>query len=51
MTNCTNTISGFRNLLGKGYVDPVIQEEIKHVPFEVVQMPNETVGIRVRYLN
>jgi len=49
ITNPKNTISGFRNLLGRGYDDPVTQEEIKHVPFKVEKKPDETVGIRVMY--
>jgi len=47
VTNPKNTISGFRNLLGRGFSDPITQDEIKNVPFTVEAFQDETVGFRV----
>ena len=47
VTNPKNTISGFRNLLGRGFSDPVTQDEIRNVPFTVEELKDKTVGFRV----
>lgn len=47
VTNPKNTISGFRNLLGRGFSDPVTQDEIRNVPFMVEERKDKTVGFRV----
>ncbi len=45
--NCKNTVWGFKNLVGRKFSDPVVQEELKEFPFVVVQQPNDVVGIKV----
>jgi len=51
ITNFRNTIWGFKTLVGRKFSDPFVQEEIKQFPFEVVQLPNDGIGIKVGILN
>ena len=48
VTNYKNTIWGFTPFLGRKYSDPVVQEEIKRVPYQVVEQPGNEIGIKVR---
>ena len=45
--NPKNTIWGFKTLMGRKFSDPIVQEEIKWLPYEVVQRPNDEIGIKV----
>ena len=47
VTNPKNTITGFRNLLGRGFSDLITQDEIRNVPFIVEEKKDKTVGFRV----
>ena len=47
VTNFKNTIWGFTPFLGRKYSDPVVQEEIKRVPYQVVERPGNEIGIKV----
>ena len=47
VTNMKNTINGFKRLLGRKYNDPHVQQELKYLPFWVIQQPNGSVGIKV----
>ena len=47
VTNPKNTITGFRNLLGRGFSDPVTQDEIRNVPFTVEERKDKTAGFKV----
>ena len=47
VTNYKNTIWGFTPFLGRKYSDPVVQEEIKRVPYQVVERPGNEIGIKV----
>lgn len=47
VTNFKNTIWGFTPFLGRKFSDPIVQEEIKRVPYEVVERPGDEVGIKV----
>lgn len=51
VTNMKNTIYGFKRLLGRKYNDPYVQQELKYLPFRVVQQPNGSIGIKVNYLD
>ncbi|GBP59517.1 97 kDa heat shock protein [Eumeta japonica] len=51
VTNMKNTVFGFKRLLGRKFVDPYVQKELKHFPFKVEQRPDGGVGIRANYLN
>ena len=44
VTNFKNTITPF---LGRKYSDPIVQEEIKRVPYQVVERPGNEIGIKV----
>ncbi len=46
--NFKNTVYGFKILLGRKYSDPFVQNELKMLPFEVVQTENDKIGIKVR---
>ncbi len=46
--NFKNTLYGFKVLLGRKYSDPFVQNELKMLPFEVVESPNDKIGIKVR---
>jgi molecular chaperone DnaK (HSP70) len=48
VTNMKNTIYGFKRLLGRKYNDPHVQQELKYLPFRVIQQPNGNIGIKVR---
>ena len=50
VTNPKNTVSGFRNLLGRGFSDPITQDEIRNVPFTVEEWKDNTVGFRVSFI-
>lgn len=47
VTNMKNTIYGFKRLLGRKYNDPHVQQELKYLPFGVIQQPNGSIGIKV----
>ena len=49
VTNLRNTISQFKRFIGKKFSDPIVQEEIKTFPYEVVERTNDSVGIKVLY--
>lgn len=38
-----------KSLLGKNYSDPEVQEEMKKLPFKLVQMEGDHIGIQVNY--
>jgi len=50
MSNMKNTVWGFKKLIGRKFADPVVQREVKEMPFDVVETPDGTTGIRVQYL-
>ena len=45
--NFKNTLYGFKVLLGRKYSDPFVQNELKMLPFEIVESPNDKIGIKV----
>ena len=52
VTNYKNTIWGFIPFLGRKFSDPVVQDEMKRVPYQVVERPGNEIGIKVsRYLD
>ncbi|XP_068228279.1 97 kDa heat shock protein isoform X2 [Palaemon carinicauda] len=50
-TNMKNTLCGFKRLLGRNYRDPKVQAELSRLHYRVVEQPDKSVGIVVRYLN
>ena len=52
VTNPKNTITGFRNLLGRGFSDPIAVDEVRNVPFTVEERKDNTIGFKVsKYIN
>lgn len=51
ISNMTNTISGFKHLLGRKFQDPVVQKEILSTPYQVEECADGSVGIRVTYMD
>lgn len=49
ITNHKNTIWGWKRLIGKKFHDPVVQNELGHLPYEVVEGPEGSVNVRVTY--
>lgn len=47
VSNVTNTVMGFKNLVGRSFSDPVVQEEIKRQYCKFEQLPNDKIGIKV----
>ena len=45
--NFKNTVWGFKTLLGRKFSDPYVQDEIKHLPFKVVEHGKDNIGITV----
>lgn len=50
VTNMKNTIHGFKRLLGRKFKDPHVQDELKFLPYNVVEQPDGSIGIKVKYL-
>lgn len=50
LTNLKNTVTSFKNLVGRKFSDPVVQREIKWIPCRVVPLPDDYIGIQVNYL-
>lgn len=47
VSNLRNTISQFKRFIGKKFSDPSVQEDLKHVPYQVVEQPGDGIGIKV----
>ena len=48
ITNLKNTVWGVKHLVGRQFSDPVVQEEVKRLPFRVVQQSGDRVGVKVQ---
>uniref|UniRef100_A0A1B6C8J9 Uncharacterized protein n=3 Tax=Clastoptera arizonana TaxID=38151 RepID=A0A1B6C8J9_9HEMI len=51
VTNMKNTIFDFKRLLGRKWSDPFVQQEMKRLPYQIIQQPNGGIGIKVHYLD
>ncbi|KAL3266028.1 hypothetical protein HHI36_010215 [Cryptolaemus montrouzieri] len=51
VTNLKNTVYGLKRLLGRKYRDPHVQRELQMLPFNVIEVANGNIGIKVHYLN
>ena len=47
VTNIKNTIYGMKRLLGRKYNDPHVQRELKYLPYNVIELHNGKIGIKV----
>jgi hypothetical protein len=50
VTNYKNTITGFIELLGLDFNDPLVQARKATAPFDMVEMPDGSVGYAITYL-
>ncbi|KAF4098186.1 heat shock 70 kDa protein 4a [Onychostoma macrolepis] len=50
VTNCKNTVQGFKRFHGRAFSDPYIQATKSGLVFDLAQMPTGTTGIKVMYM-
>ncbi|XP_075889001.1 heat shock 70 kDa protein 4-like [Nelusetta ayraudi] len=50
VTNCKNTVQGFKRFHGRAFSDPYVQRLKNSTIYDVVQMPTGTAGIKVMYM-
>ncbi|ROJ62465.1 Heat shock 70 kDa protein 4 [Anabarilius grahami] len=50
VTNCKNTVQGFKRFHGRAFSDPYIQAAKSGLVYDLAQMPNGTTGIKVMYM-
>uniref|UniRef100_A0A4W4G442 Heat shock protein 4b n=1 Tax=Electrophorus electricus TaxID=8005 RepID=A0A4W4G442_ELEEL len=50
VTNCKNTVQGFKRFHGRAYSDPFVQSAKSKIGYELSQMPTGTTGIKVTYM-
>lgn len=51
VSNTKNTFFGFKRLLGRKFKDPFVQQELKSLPFKVVETANGNIGMVANYLD
>ncbi|KAK9875649.1 hypothetical protein WA026_009447 [Henosepilachna vigintioctopunctata] len=51
VTNLKNTVYGLKRLLGRKFRDPHVQRELQMLPFNIIEVANGNIGIKVQYLN
>ncbi|KAI4897313.1 hypothetical protein NFI96_034022 [Prochilodus magdalenae] len=50
VTNCQNTVQGFKRFHGRAFSDPFVQNMKSSLVYELSQMPTGTTGIKVTYM-
>nr|XP_057919505.1 heat shock 70 kDa protein 4b [Doryrhamphus excisus] len=50
VTNCKNTVQGFKRFHGRAFSDPFVQRLQSSLVYDVAQMPTGTTGIKVMYM-
>ncbi|CAB1324975.1 unnamed protein product [Coregonus sp. 'balchen'] len=50
VTNCKNTVQGFKRFHGRAFYDPYIQSLKSSLVYDLAQMPSGTTGIKVMYM-
>ncbi|XP_077388056.1 heat shock 70 kDa protein 4b [Festucalex cinctus] len=50
VTNCKNTVQGFKRFHGRVFSDPFVQRIKSSLVYDVAQMPTGTTGIKVMYM-
>uniref|UniRef100_A0A8B9K4N7 Heat shock 70 kDa protein 4-like n=1 Tax=Astyanax mexicanus TaxID=7994 RepID=A0A8B9K4N7_ASTMX len=50
VTNCKNTVQGFKHFHGRAFTDPFVQSVKSSLVYELSQMPTGTTGIKVMYM-
>ncbi|XP_070769779.1 heat shock 70 kDa protein 4b isoform X2 [Enoplosus armatus] len=50
VTNCKNTVQGFKRFHGRAFSDPFVQRLKNSLVYDIAQMPAGTTGIKVMYM-
>uniref|UniRef100_A0A8C8A1Q3 Heat shock protein 4b n=1 Tax=Oryzias sinensis TaxID=183150 RepID=A0A8C8A1Q3_9TELE len=50
VTNCKNTVQGFKRFHGRVFSDPYVQSIKNSLVYDIAQMPTGTTGIKVTYM-
>ncbi|KAM6953059.1 heat shock 70 kDa protein 4b [Lycodopsis pacificus] len=50
VTNCKNTVQGFKRLHGRAFTDPYVQRLKNCLVYDIAQMSTGTTGIKVNYM-
>ncbi|XP_041653654.1 heat shock 70 kDa protein 4b [Cheilinus undulatus] len=50
VTNCKNTVQGFKRFHGRAFTDPFVQRLKNSLVYDIAQMPSGTTGIKVMYM-
>uniref|UniRef100_A0A8D3BS75 Heat shock protein 4b n=1 Tax=Scophthalmus maximus TaxID=52904 RepID=A0A8D3BS75_SCOMX len=50
VTNCKNTVQGFKRFHGRAFSDPYVQRLKNSLVYDIAQMPTGTTGIKVMYM-
>uniref|UniRef100_A0A673MZH9 Heat shock 70 kDa protein 4-like n=1 Tax=Sinocyclocheilus rhinocerous TaxID=307959 RepID=A0A673MZH9_9TELE len=50
VTNCKNTVQGFKRFHGQAFSDPFVQNLKSSLVYDLSQMPSGTTGIKVMYM-
>lgn len=50
VTNCKNTVQGFKRFHGRAFSDPFVQRLKSSLVYDIAQMPTGTTGIKVTYM-
>lgn len=47
--NLKNTVSQFKRLIGRKFSDPVVEDEKRRLPCQLVENPGDCIGVKVRF--
>ncbi|XP_060935327.1 heat shock 70 kDa protein 4b [Limanda limanda] len=50
VTNCKNTVQGFKRFHGRAFSDPYVQRVKNNMVYDIAPMPTGTAGIKVMYM-
>ncbi|XP_076024415.1 heat shock 70 kDa protein 4a [Genypterus blacodes] len=50
VTNCKNTVQGFKPFHGRAFADPSVQSAKSSLVYDLAQMPSGSTGIKVMYM-
>ncbi|XP_033977138.1 heat shock 70 kDa protein 4b isoform X1 [Trematomus bernacchii] len=50
VSNCKNTVQGFKRFHGRAFSDPVVHNLKNSLVYDIAQMPTGTTGIKVMYM-
>ncbi|XP_059208451.1 heat shock 70 kDa protein 4a [Centropristis striata] len=50
VTNCQNTVQGFKQFHGRAFADPYVQSANSNLVYDLAQLPSGSTGIKVMYM-